>query len=430
MIQDKIIIIDLGSTENTELARLVRGFGVYSEIHPHDITKEELLALSQVKGIILNGGMNRVVDGENVTVSDDLYTLDIPVIAIDYPESKADTNFDEIPNESIIKEFVLKTCDSNPTWNMENYVKAEVKKLKETIGNKKVLLALSGGVDSSVVAALLIEAIGKQLYCVHVNNGLMRKNESEAVIDMFGESLGDNLIYIDATDRFLDKLANQDDPETKRKIIGHEFITIFDEESSKLDGIDFLAQGTIYSDVVESGTKTTKTVKSHHNVGGLPEDMEFELIEPLATLFKDEVREVGLVLGLNKEMVYRQPFPGPGLGIRVLGAITRDRIEATRESDAILHEEFVKAGLDQTVWQYFTAVPDFKSVGVQDGNRTYAYPVIIRAVNAVDGMSASIEPIPYDVLNKITERILSEVPYVNRVFYDLSPKPVASIEYE
>lgn len=429
MIQDKIIVIDLGNHENTDLAREIRSLNVYSEIHPHDITKEELLNLKQVKGIILNGGINRNVDGENVIVSDDLYTLDIPVIAVDYPESKADVNLDTLDSE-YLKDFVLNTCNANPTWNMKNYVEAEVENLRKTIGNKKVLLALSGGVDSSVVAALLIKAIGKQLYCVHVNNGLMRKNESESVIEIFGKELGENLIYVDATDRFLDKLKDQDDPETKRKIIGHEFITIFDEESSKLDGIDFLAQGTIYSDVVESGTKTTKTVKSHHNVGGLPEDMEFELVEPLATLFKDEVREAGIVLGLEESMVYRQPFPGPGLGIRVLGEITKERLTATRESDAILQEEFENAGLNKTVWQYFTAVPDFKSVGVKDGNRTYAYPVIIRAVNAVDGMSATIEPIPYDVLNKVTDRILNEVPYVNRVFYDLSPKPVASIEYE
>lgn len=430
MIQDKILVIDLGHTQNTDLARSIRGLGVYSEIHPHDITVEEINNLQQVKGIILNGGLNRNVDGEDVTISDSLYEMNIPMIAVDYPQSKAAHNQDEIPTEEELKTFLFETAKANPTWNMESFVEQEVKNLREKIQDRKVLLALSGGVDSSVVAALLIKAIGKQLVCVHVNHGLMRKNESAQVIETFERDLEDNLIYVDATDRFLSKLEGQADPETKRKIIGHEFISLFDEEASKLDGIDFLAQGTIYSDVVESGTKTTKTVKSHHNVGGLPEDMAFELVEPLASLFKDEVRQAGLVLGLTEAMVFRQPFPGPGLGIRVTGAITPDRLEATRESDAILNEEFTKAGLNKTVWQYFTAVPEFKSVGVTDGNRTYEYTVIIRAVNGVDGMSATIEPIPYDLLNKIVDRILTEVPNVNRVFYDLSPKPVASIEYE
>ncbi len=430
MTQDKILVIDLGSTVNTDLARSIRALGVYSEIHPHDITPEEILNLKQVKGIILNGGINRNVDENDVVVADALYELNIPLIAIDYPQSKLESNLEDIPNTEALKNFIFEVAKANPTWNMDNFVNAEVESLRSKIKDKKVLLALSGGVDSSVVAALLIKAIGKQLVCVHVNHGLMRKNESEQVLEMFKEDLEDNLIYVDASERFLGKLKGESDPEAKRKIIGHEFISIFDEEASKLDGIDFLAQGTIYSDVVESGTKTTKTVKSHHNVGGLPEDMTFELVEPLSTLFKDEVRQAGLVLGLPESMVFRQPFPGPGLGIRVLGEVTHERLTATRESDAILHEEFLKAGLNKSVWQYFTAVPEFKSVGVKDGNRTYAHPVIIRAVNAVDGMSATIEPIPYEVLNKIVDRIINEVPYVNRVFYDLSPKPVASIEYE
>ena len=430
MIQDKILIIDLGSTENTELARNIRSLGVYSEIHPHDITPEIITSLKSVKGIILNGGINRNVDGNDVTILDALYEMNIPMLAIDYPQSRLGNTLTEMPDMDALKSFVQNDAAAKPLWNMESYVEEEVKRLRERIQDKKVLLALSGGVDSSVVASLLIKAIGKQLVCVHVNHGLMRKNESEQVLKMFKGELEENLIYVDATDRFLSKLKGVTDPETKRKIIGKEFITIFDEEASKLDGIDFLAQGTIYSDVVESGTKTTKTVKSHHNVGGLPEDLTFELVEPLATLFKDEVRQAGLVLGLPEAMVFRQPFPGPGLGIRVLGEVTEERLMAARESDAILNEEFIKAGLNKSVWQYFTAIPDFKSVGVKDGNRTYAYPVIIRAVNAVDGMTASIEPIPYDILEKIVDRILSEVPYVNRVFYDLSPKPVASIEYE
>lgn len=431
MIQDKIIVIDLGSPKNTDIARSIRAMGVYSEIYPHDITVENLQSKDNLKGIILNGGVNRNVDGQDVTISDALYDLNIPMIAIDYPQSKLIENLTELPSEETLVDFVFTQCEANPTWNMENYVNEEIERLRSTIKDKQVLLALSGGVDSSVVAALLIKAIGKQLHCVHVNHGLMRKNESEQVLKMFKDDLGDNLIYVDATERFLGKLKGEKDPEAKRKIIGKEFITIFDEESSKLQGIDFLAQGTIYSDVVESGTKTTKTVKSHHNVGGLPKDMTFELVEPLAKLFKDEVREAGLVLGLPESMVFRQPFPGPGLGIRVLEEVTKERLEAARESDAILHEEFEKAGLNKSVWQYFTAIPDFKSVGVNmEGNRTYDYPIIIRAVNAVDGLTASIEPIQYDVLNKIVDRILKEVPNVNRVFYDLSPKPVASIEYE
>lgn len=305
------------------------------------------------------------------------------------------------------------------------FIAEQVAEIRAQVGDKKVLLALSGGVDSSVVAALLIKAVGKQLVCVHVNHGLMRKGESEQVIEVFKNQLDANLIYIDATDRFLDLLAGVEEPERKRKIIGGEFIKVFDEEASKLKGISFLAQGTIYPDILESDG-----VKAHHNVGGLPEDMQFELVEPLKFLYKDEVRAVGSALGLPDEMVYRQPFPGPGLGVRCLGAITKDRLEAVRESDAILREEFAKAGLEGKVWQYFTAVPDFKSVGVSNGSRTYAYPVIIRAVNTVDAMTATIEEIPYEVLKKITARITSEVKNVNRVLYDLTPKPCGTIEWE
>ena len=305
------------------------------------------------------------------------------------------------------------------------FIAEQVAEIRAQVGDKKVLLALSGGVDSSVVAALLIKAIGKQLVCVHVNHGLMRKGESEQVIEVFEKQLDANLIYVDATERFLSLLAGVEEPERKRKIIGGEFIKVFDEEASKLKGISFLAQGTIYPDILESDG-----VKAHHNVGGLPEDMQFELVEPLKFLYKDEVRMVGSALGLPDGMVYRQPFPGPGLGVRCLGAITRDRLEAVRESDAILREEFEKAGLDTKVWQYFTAVPEFRSVGVKNGKRTYAYPVIIRAVNTVDAMTATIEEIPYAVLHKITVRITSEVENVNRVLYDLTPKPSGTIEWE
>ena len=307
----------------------------------------------------------------------------------------------------------------------DKFIEEQIAEVRAQVGDKKVLLALSGGVDSSVVAALLIKAIGKQLVCVHVNHGLMRKGESEQVIEVFGKELDANLIYIDATDRFLDLLKGVAEPEKKRKIIGGEFIKVFDEEAAKLEGIDFLAQGTIYPDILESDG-----VKAHHNVGGLPEDMEMELVEPVKLLYKDEVRVVGSALGLPDEMVYRQPFPGPGLGVRCLGAITRDRLHALREADAILREEFDKCGLAGKVWQYFVAVPDFKSVGVRDDKRYEGWPAIIRAVNTTDAMTATIEEIPYEVLHKITDRITSEVEGINRVLLDLTPKPVGTIEWE
>ena len=305
------------------------------------------------------------------------------------------------------------------------FIEEQVAQVRAQVGDKKVLLALSGGVDSSVVAALLIKAIGKQLVCVHVNHGLMRKGESEQVIEVFGKEMDANLIYVDATDRYLDLLKGVAEPERKRKIIGEEFIKIFDEEAAKLDGISFLAQGTIYPDILES-----KGVKAHHNVGGLPEEMDMELVEPVKLLYKDEVRVVGEALGLPHSMVYRQPFPGPGLGVRCLGAITRDRLHALREADAILREEFDKCGLAEKVWQYFIAVPDMKSVGVRDGKRYEGWPAIIRAVNTVDAMTATIEEIPYSVLHTITNRILSEVDGINRVCMDLTPKPVGTIEFE
>ena len=305
------------------------------------------------------------------------------------------------------------------------FIEEQVTALRAQIGDGKVLLALSGGVDSSVVAALLIRAVGKQLISVHVNHGLLRKGEPEQVIRVFRDELHGELIYVDAVDRFLDKLAGVADPEKKRKIIGKEFIDVFAEEAEKLSGIRFLAQGTIYPDILESGP-----VKSHHNVGGLPESLNFELVEPLKFLFKDEVRVVGKELGLPESMVERQPFPGPGLGVRCVGAITRDRLEAVRESDAILREEFANAGLSGKVWQYFTIVPDFKSTGVRDGQRSYDWPVVLRAVNTRDAMTATIEPIPYDLLAKITDRITHEVPGVNRVLYDITPKPTGTIEWE
>ena len=388
-----IIILDLGSHENTVLARAIRALGVYSEIYPHDITAEEIdKALCETKLPEFNNDMEAI--------------------------------------QSAVKSFVFDVCHAEANWNMPNFINDQIELIRRQVGDRKVLLALSGGVDSSVVAALLLKAIGNNLVCVHVNHGLMRKGESEAVVEVFKHQMKANLIYVDATDRFLNKLAGVADPEQKRKIIGGEFIRVFEEEARKLDGIDFLGQGTIYPDIVESGTKTAKMVKSHHNVGGLPDDLKFELVEPLRQLFKDEVRACGLELGLPYEMVYRQPFPGPGLGVRCLGAITRDRLETVREADAILREEFQLAGLDKKVWQYFTVVPDFKSVGVRDNARSFEWPVIIRAVNTVDAMTATIEPVDWPILMKITDRILKEVPHVNRVCYDMSPKPNATIEWE
>ena len=396
MKQDMIVILDLGSTENTKLARDIREMGVYSEIYPHDITASELKELPNVKGIIINGGPNNVVDGTPIDVRPELYEAGYPVMAAGHGAAACERSihsWDEADSAQILRSFVFDTCKAQANWNMKNFISDQVELIRQQVGDRKVLLALSGGVDSSVVAALLIKAIGKHLTCVHVNHGLMRKGESESVIDVFKNQMDANLVYVDAVDRFL-------------------------------------AQGTIYPDIVESGTKTAKVVKSHHNVGGLPEDLNFTLVEPLRQLFKDEVRACGLELGLPHSMVYRQPFPGPGLGVRCLGAITRERLEAVRESDAILREEFANAGLDKTVWQYFTIVPDFKSVGVRDNARCFDYPVIIRAVNTVDAMTASIERIDYDVLQKITDRILKEVKNVNRVCYDLSPKPTATIEWE
>ena len=430
MKQDMIVILDLGSTENTVIARQIRDMGVYSEIHPHDITLDELNKLENVKGIVLNGGENRVVDGAAVEVADALYGCGIPMISVDYPTSKCAKKYDTLPSDAELKAFIFDECKAEANWNMKNFIEDQVELVRRQVGDKKVLLALSGGVDSSVVAALLLKAIGDQLTCVHVNHGLMRKNESENVVAVFKNQLNANLIYVDATDRFLDKLAGVADPEQKRKIIGGEFIRVFEEEARKLDGIEFLGQGTIYPDIIESGTKTAKAVKSHHNVGGLPEDLQFALVEPLAQLFKDEVRACGVELGLPAEMVYRQPFPGPGLGVRCLGAITRERLGALREADAILREEFAKAGLDKKVWQYFTVIPDFKAVGVRDNARSMGYMCVIRAVNTIDAMTATIERIDYDILEKIADRITAEVTSINRVVYEITKKPVATIEFE
>ena len=429
MKQDMIVVLDLGSEENPKIAREIRALGVYSEIHPHDITLTELKALPNVKGIILNGGPNRVVDGVSIDVAKEIYDCDIPALLVDH-RGDAPWPVDDGKRETALKNFIFTICGAEANWNMDNFIADQVELIRNQVGDKKVLLALSGGGDSSVVAALLIKAIGKQLTCVHVNHGLLRKGEPEQVVQVFRNEMDANLVYVDAVDRFLDKLAGVAEPEKKRKIIGGEFIRVFEEEARKLDGIQFLGQGTIYPDIIESGTKTVKAVKSHHNVGGLPEDLDFELVEPLKMLFKDEVRQCGAALGLPDSMVYRQPFPGPGLGVRCLGAITRDRLEAVRESDAILREEFAKNGLEGKVWQYFTAIPDLKSVGVRDNRRTEEWCVIIRAVNTVDAMTATVENVPFDLLQHIMTRITSEVKGVNRVLFDLTTKPTGTIEWE
>ncbi len=429
MKQDMIVVLDLGSEENPKIAREIRALGVYSEIHPHDITLAQLKALPNVKGIILNGGPNRVVDGVEIDIRQEIYDCDIPALLVDH---RGDDPWpaDDQERKTALENFIFTICGAEANWNMDNFIADQVELIRSQVGDKKVLLALSGGVDSSVVAALLIKAIGKQLTCVHVNHGLLRKGEPEQVVKVFRDEMDANLIYVDAVNRFLDKLAGVAEPEQKRKVIGAEFIRVFEEEARKLDGIRFLGQGTIYPDIIESGTKTVKAVKSHHNVGGLPEDLDFELVEPLKMLFKDEVRACGKALGLPDNMVYRQPFPGPGLGVRCLGAITRDRLEAVRESDAILREEFAKYGLEGKVWQYFTAIPDLKSVGVRDNRRTDEWCVIIRAVNTVDAMTATVENVPFDLLQHITRRITGEVKGVNRVLFDLTPKPTGTIEWE
>lgn len=428
MKQDTIIILDLGGTDNSTLARAIRQLGVYSEIWAHDTTVKQLTAAPQVKGLILCGGANRMVDGEPVMPEAAILTCGLPVVTTgceDLPIASLD-----VQDEDTLRTYVFNTCGCKAKWNMETFIEEQTRALQEQIGDEQVLLALSGGVDSSVVAALLIRAIGPRLTCIHVNHGLLRQDEPEQVVSVFREQMGATLIYIDAVDRFLDKLAGVADPEEKRKIIGTEFIRVFEEEAAKLKGIRFLAQGTIYPDIVESGTKTAKAIKAHHNVGGLPDDLAFELVEPVKYLYKDEVRACGLALGLPAGMVNRQPFPGPGLGVRCLGAITRDRLEAVRHSDAILREEFLLAGLEGKVWQYFTAVPDFRSVGVRDHARSFEYPVIIRAVHTIDAMTATIAHPEWAVLDRITRRIISEVSGVNRVCYDLTPKPTGTIEWE
>ncbi|MDD2427781.1 MAG: glutamine-hydrolyzing GMP synthase [Eubacteriales bacterium] len=426
---DKILIIDLGGTRNAEIARELRRYLVYSEVHPHDITAAELAEIKDIRGVIINSGPNREVDGVLIEPSPAVMALNVPFLHTGY-DGHPNLPVDAKERTKLLHEFIFDTCKATPNWTIDNFLEWKKAEIKEEVGDKKVLLALSGGVDSTVLAALLGQAIGDQLTMIHVNTGLMRKNESEQIRDVFGTKFPGQLIYVDASERFLKKLEGVAEPEAKRKIIGNEFIYVFEEESGRLKDIEFLAQGTIYPDIIESGTKTTKMIKSHHNVGALPEEMQFNLIEPLKTLFKDEVRSCGHALGVPPDLINRQPFPGPGLAVRCIGAITRDRLEAVRESDAILREEFARAGLSNKVWQYFTVVPDVRSTGMRNKERSYEWPCIIRAVNSIDAMTASVEPLSYELLARLTERITSEVEGINRVLYDVTPKPPGTIEWE
>lgn len=507
---EMILVLDYGSQYNQLITRRIREFGVYSELHSHRLTTEEIKAMNP-KGIILSGGPHSVYDDNSFQLNPDIFDLGIPVMGICYgmqlitkhfggqversthrEYGKADITVNEgaklflgtpdtqtvwmshsdkvvaapegftveaenpstpiaamrheskeiygvqfhpevrnsIYGNDLLRNFVFNISDCQGNWTMANFVEQEIEKIRETVGDKKVLCALSGGVDSSVVAALIHKAIGDQLTCIFVDHGLLRKDEGDMVMETFRDGFHMNIIRIDAKERFLSKLKGISDPEQKRKIIGNEFIYVFDDEAERLKDMDYLAQGTLYTDIVESGTETAQTIKSHHNVGGLPEDMQFELIEPLSTLFKDEVRELGLELGVPEAVVWRQPFPGPGLGIRVLGEITEEKLEIVRESDAILRDEIKLAGLDRDIWQYFTVLPDIRSVGVMGDQRTYDYTIGIRAVTSIDGMTSDWARIPWDVLEKISTRIVNEVDHINRVVYDITSKPPATIEWE
>ncbi|HSI67150.1 MAG TPA: glutamine-hydrolyzing GMP synthase [Planococcus sp. (in: firmicutes)] len=508
--QKKIVVLDFGSQYNQLITRRIREIGVYSELHPHTITAEEIKEMNAT-GIIFSGGPNSVYDENAFSIDDAIFELGLPILGICYGMQlmalhlngkvekssnreygkaelklvKESALFKGLPEEQIVwmshgdlvtaappgfdvigtsagcpvasmadekrgfygvqfhpevrhtiygnellRQFVYDVCGMADEWSMENFIEMEIDKIREEVGDKKVLCALSGGVDSSVVAVLIHRAIGDQLTCVFVDHGLLRKGEADSVMKTFADGFNMNVIKIDAQERFMKKLEGVSDPETKRKIIGNEFIYVFDDEASKLEGMDFLAQGTLYTDIIESGTTTAQTIKSHHNVGGLPDDMQFKLIEPLNTLFKDEVRVLGAELGMPDEIVWRQPFPGPGLGIRIMGAVTEEKLEIVRESDWILRDEISKAGLDRDIWQYFTVLPDIRSVGVMGDARTYDYAIGIRAVTSIDGMTSDWARIPWDVLEKISVRLVNEVSHVNRVLYDITSKPPATIEWE
>lgn len=507
--QELILVLDFGSQYNQLITRRIREMGVYSELHDHEISLDEIKEMNP-KGIILSGGPNSVYEEGSFTINPEIFNLGIPVLGICYGmqlmtkllgglveranereygkaviNCQTDSLFSMLPEEQsvwmshsdkvinipegfemianspsckyaaienkerrlygvqfhpevrhseygndVLRNFIRKICGCTGEWTMENFIDIEVEKIREKVGDRKVLCAMSGGVDSSVVAVLIHKAIGDQLTCIFVDHGLLRKGEGDMVMKHFAEGFNINIIRVDAKERFMSKLAGVSDPEQKRKIIGNEFIYVFDDEASKLEGVDFLAQGTLYTDIIESGTKTAQTIKSHHNVGGLPEDMQFELIEPVNTLFKDEVRALGIELGIPEHLVWRQPFPGPGLGIRVLGEITEEKLEIVRESDAILREVIAEAGLERDIWQYFTVLPDIRSVGVMGDYRTYDYTIGVRAVTSIDGMTSDFARIDWEVLQKVSSRIVNEVNHVNRVVYDITSKPPSTIEWE
>ena len=430
MKQDMIVILDLGSEENPRLAREIRALGVYSEIYPHDITLAELNALPNVKGVILNGGPNHVVDGVEIDACSDIYGCGLPLLQPGH-KGGAPWPTDAAQRKAVLSEFVFDACGAQPNWNMENFIADQVELLRRQVGEKKVLLALSGGVDSSVVAALLIKAIGKQLVCVHVNHGLLRKGEPEQVVEVFRNQMDANLIYVDAVDRFLNKLSGVAEPEQKRKIIGAEFIRVFEEEAKKSGKVDFLVQGTIYPDVIESGLGKSAVIKSHHNVGGLPDYVDFkEIVEPLRLLFKDEVRAAGRELGIPEKLISRQPFPGPGLAIRIIGEVTEEKVRMLQDADAIYREEIAAADLEEKPDQYFAALTNMRSVGVMGDERTYDYAIALRAVTTTDFMTAEFAELPWALIGKVSSRIVNEVKHVNRVLYDCTGKPPATIELE
>ncbi|CDO04202.1 GMP synthase [glutamine-hydrolyzing] [Oceanobacillus picturae] len=507
---EMILVLDFGSQYNQLITRRIREIGVYSELHSHKLTAEEIKRMNP-KGIILSGGPHSVYDENSFRCDQGIFDLDIPILGIcygmqlmalhyggkvekaknrEYGKALIDIKdqpvlFQDTPEKQtvwmshgdkvievpetfqtdatspstpiaamsqpskkrygvqyhpevrnseygnhLLKQFVYEVCKSEGDWSIENFIEMEIEKIQEKVGDSNVLCALSGGVDSSVVAALIHKAIGDQLTCIFVDHGLLRKNEADDVMKVFADDFNMNIIKVDAKDRFLSKLKGVDDPEKKRKIIGNEFIYVFDDEAAKLENMDFLAQGTLYTDIIESGTETAQTIKSHHNVGGLPENMQFELIEPLNTLFKDEVRELGSQLGIPDRIVWRQPFPGPGLAIRVLGEVTEDKLKIVRESDAILREEIAAAGLDRDIWQYFTVLPNIMSVGVMGDARTYDHTIGIRAVTSIDGMTSDWARIPWDVLERVSTRLVNDVEHINRVVYDVTSKPPATIEWE
>ena len=431
MKQDMIVVLDMGSTRNTDVARAIRSLGVYSEICNFDVTADELNAMPNVRGVVANGGPNDVVDGKKIALSEEVKKSGLPVYTFDYAENGRMNKMPESDQEiaEALRSFVFDTCKAAANWNMENFIADQVELMRRRIGDKKVLLALSGGVDSSVVAALLLKAVGEQLTCVHVNHGLLRKGEPEQVVKVFKDEMKANLVYVDATDRFLNKLAGVADPEQKRKIIGAEFVRVFEEESKKLPDVKFLAQGTIYPDVIESGGSKAATIKSHHNVGGLPKDMRFEgVVEPLRGLFKDEVRALGRQLGLPRRFVERQPFPGPGLGVRVLGELTAEKVRILQDADAIFREEVIRHRVRAD--QYFAVLTGIRSVGVVGDFRTYDYTIALRAVRTSDFMTCEYAPISHNVLGIVSSRIVNEVKGAGRVVYDITGKPPATIEWE